>query len=66
MYQTPLMKCRDGVYRQVAARLLVAANDNCSPFTATAPACRQTYDLESALEAWRERQPQQRLQKEAA
>lgn len=49
---TPLHKGRDGVYRQVASRLLVAANDN----DLTAPACRQTYDLERALEAWRERQ----------
>lgn len=53
---TPLHKGRDGVYRQAAARLHVAANDNCWPSTATAPACRQTYDLERALEAWREKQ----------
>lgn len=58
---TPLHKGRDGVYRQVASRLLVAANDNL-----VQPLCRQTYDLERALEAWRERQPQQRQQKEAA
>lgn len=28
MYPTPMNKGRDGVYRQAAARLLVAANDN--------------------------------------
>lgn len=54
MYPTPMNKGRDGVYRQVASRLLVAANDNCWPSTATAPACRQTYDVERALADWRE------------
>lgn len=44
-----LIKCKDGVYRQVATRLHVAANDN----TLTEPLCRQTYELERAMEAWR-------------
>lgn len=47
---SPIYKGRDGVYRQVAARLLVAANDNL-----VQPLCRQTYDLERALEQWREK-----------
>lgn len=62
---TQLMKGRDGVYRQAAARLHVAANDDGWPSAATAPLCRQTYDLERALDAWRVSN-QQRQQKEAA
>lgn len=47
------VKHKDGVYRQVASRLLVAANDNL-----VEPLCRQTYEVERALAA--------REQKEAA
>lgn len=51
MYPTPMNKGRDGVYRQAAARLLVAANDNDEM---TEPLCRQSYDLERALAGWLE------------
>lgn len=46
---THMIKCKDGVYRQAASRLHVAANDN----TLVLPVCRQTYELERAMEAWR-------------
>jgi len=56
---TTLVK-QDGIYRQadayaaVAARLLVADNDNL-PCAGTEPLCRQTYDLERSLARWKER-----------